>query len=198
MKNNTILILCGILMSFFSFSQEDTTIEKIKKDFQNWDTFFNKSEELDYTILHNYSWGKNYAHNAWYSEEREVDSLTRSKVVSIYENKELGYYIQLEKFSFSGDWFVISDHYFNPNGQLYFIYWRLSTFYAEVPATIERRLYFNEEGELIKNLESMYKMQTDEEINVSYMERKVEYKTNLKELDFYNYWKESSFPNDPK
>lgn len=66
----------------------------------------------------------------------------------------------------------------------------MNTFQADEPLTIEKRLYFNSEGELIRNLKSTFKMNTKDESTAGYADRDVEYELQLNKMDFYSKWTE--------
>ena len=64
----------------------------------------------------------------------------------------------------------------------------MNTFYADEPLTVEKRLYFDSNGSIIRELKSVYKMNTKEKIDVSFMDQEVLYVLTLNDLVFYNYW----------
>ena len=64
-----------------------------------------------------------------------------------------------------------------------------NTFQAEKPLTVEKRLYFNADGELIKELQSTYKMNSKEKSTASFADREVAYNLQLNKMEFYDFWK---------
>lgn len=178
----------GLIIFANGFAQADSIIAKIKDDFQKWQPIIdNGFENCD--KLHNYAWGENYQYDKWTDKKLDDDTLTLSKAVSIIEQKDLGFFVYVDTYSFSGDWYVATDYYYDKAGQLYFVFWRMNTFYAEEPLTVEKRLYFDSQGQLIRDLKSVFKMNTKEKIDISFMDRDVDYKMDLKEMDFYKFWK---------
>lgn len=183
-----LITLFGLLFNNLGFSQEESKLLEIRRDFQKWQPIIDN--EFDTCPkFYNYAWGKYYQFNKWINKIQNTDSLTLAQAVSIIEKKDLGYFVRAEHPSFSGDWHIVIDYYFNKEEQLYFIFWRMNTFYAEKPLTIEKRLYFDCNGEIIQILKYVYKMNTKEKIEINFMDREVDYKLTLNEMDFYEYWK---------
>lgn len=170
-----------------SFAQEDSTIVEIRKNFKSWQPLID-SEIENCQRFYKYCWGQNYQFIEWYDSQNQPDSLTLHTMSLILEKENLGYFLYTDKFSLSGDWSIAVDYYFDIKGKLYFIFWRMNSFYAEIPVTVEKRLYFDNKGEKIRDLVSVYKMNTKEKTEVSYMDKDVEYKMDIKEFEVYNYW----------
>ena len=187
LKKFLLIILFGLLFNNLGFSQEDSTLLDIKRDFQKWQPII--ENELDAsTSYFNYAWGENYQFNKWFNKNQDIDSLTLAQVVSIIERKDLGYFAHVENYSFSGDWHMKIDYYFNKEEQLYFIFWKMNTFQAEEPLTVEKRLYFDSLGKIIRDLKNVYKMNTKKSIDINFMDREVDYKSTLSEMNFYKVW----------
>lgn len=89
----------------------------------------------------------------------------------------------------SGDWYIAVDYYFDTYKKLYFIFWRMNTFQADEPLTIEKRLYLNSEGELIRELKSKYKMNSKTASTAGFADRDVEYELQLNKMNFYGKWR---------
>ncbi len=187
LKTIILIPLLGLIITN-GFSQEDSTIREIKTNFQKWHPIIDNEIEICPKFF-NYAWGENYQFDKWYNKNQNIDGLNLAEAVSIIERKDLGYFVRAENPSFSGDWHIVTDYYFNKEQQLSFIYWRMNTFQAEEPLTIEKRLYFNLNGEIIRNINSVFKMNTKEPIEINFMDREVVYKLTLREMDFYKYWK---------
>ena len=187
-KKVLLTLIIGLIIFVNGFSQEDSIIKEIRAKFQKWQPIINK-EFADCEKYYNYAWGENYQFDKWFDNKIDNDSLTLSEAVSIIDKKDLGYFVYVDNYSFSGDWYIAVDYYYNKGGQLYFIYWRLNTFYAEEPLTVEKRLYFDNSGKLIQDLKSVYKMNTKEKIDIDFMDREIDYKLILTDMDFYKYRK---------
>lgn len=186
-KKIILTFVFGLIISSTGFSQTDSIIQKIRDDFQKWQTIIDKDfDSCD--KLYNYAWGENYQFNKWTDKKLNDDSLILSERVSIIEHKDLGFFVYVDSYSLSGDWYIATDYYFNQEEQLYFVFWRMNTFYAEEPLTIEKRLYFDNQGQLIRDLKSVYKMNTKEKIDIGFMDREVDYQLLLSDMDFYKHW----------
>jgi len=170
------------------FAQENPDIKKIRSTFQKWQPFIDR-ETVNHAQLYKYVWGNDQQYYKWTKENLESDSLTLVETASILENKDLGTFVLINQSTSSGDWYIVAEYYYNKSGGLYFIFWRMNTFYAEIPLSIEKRGYFDENGRLIRNLKTVYKMNTKEKVDISFMDKPVDYKLNLSDLEFYKYWK---------
>lgn len=187
MKKYILTTVFGLIIFATGFAQEDSIIKKIRDDFQKWQPIIdNGIDNCD--KLYNYAWGKNYQFDKWTDKKLNDDTLTLSEAVSIIEQKDLGFFVYVDSYSFSGDWHVATDYYYDKDGQLYFVFWRMNTFYAEEPLTVEKRLYFDSQGQLIRDLKSVFKMNTKEKIDIGFMDREVEYDLTLRDMDFYKHW----------
>jgi len=177
------------LMIFaIGLGQEDTIIMKIRDNFQSWQPIIDK--ELDSCDkFYNYVWGENYQFDKWTDKKLDEDTLTLCEAVSIIEQKDFGFFVYVATYSFSGDWYVATDYYYDKDKRLYFIFWRMNTFYSEEPLTVEKRMYFNKNGDKIQELQSIYKMNTNEKRDISFKDRDVDYKLSLNEMEFYKFWK---------
>lgn len=69
------------------------------------------------------------------------------------------------------------------------MFWRINTYQAEEPLTVEKRLYFNFDGEPIRTTQTKYKMNTISKSNASFADQNVEYESQLNRMGFYNTWK---------
>lgn len=168
-------------------AQTDSCILRIRTDFTNWQPVI--KEQIDSSNkFFNYAWGENYKFDRWSNKELGADSLTLSYKVSIIENNKFGYYVNIESYSFSGDWFVVSDYYYDINQKLYFVFWRLSTYFADEPVRVEKRLYFAANGEKIRELQKVYKMNTNEKSESNFMDQSVDYMLDFSDWSFYELW----------
>jgi len=188
MKNILLIILFELIFINLGFSQEDSTILVIKTNFQKWQPIIDNEFE-NYPKFFNYAWGENYQFDKWFNKKQDNDSLTLSEAVSVIEKKDLGYFVNVDYYSFSGDWYIVIEYYYNQEEQLYFIFWRMNTFYAKEPLTVEKRLYFDTNSRIIRELKSVYKMNTKEKIDISFMDKEIDYELILSDMSFYKYWK---------
>ena len=184
----SILLLTFFLNCLLGTAQEDPVILKIRENFQTWQPII-ESELYSSTQLFHYAWGKNYQENEWYTNEQDSEDKFLFQQAYIIEKPDLGTYVYYDNFSMSGDWYIAIDYYFDTSNKLYFVFWRMNTFHAEEPLTVEKRLYFNSDGELIRNLTSTFKMNTSEKLNVEFADQDVDYELQLNKMDFYPKWK---------
>ena len=181
-----IFTLCLIFLFSLSYSQDSSTILQIRAKFNSWQKILDKTDSTSVKI-YNIFYGENYDKNEWTYNPTTINEGFISDEVTIYKNKELGLMFILRENTPSGDWSMYSEHYYDKSGILYFVFRSLNTFQASEPLTVENRLYFNNKGDLIKSLESVYKMNTKEKAsNPDYMKRETEYWLELKELPFYS------------
>ena len=187
MKKIILTIVFKLIIFATGFAQEDSIITKIRDDFQKWQPIIdNGIDNCD--KLYKYAWGENYQFDKWTYKNLSDDTLTLSEAVSIIEQKDLGFFVYVDTYSFSGDWYVATDYFYDKDAQLYFVFWRMNTFYAEEPLTVEKRLYFDRQGQLIRDLKSVFKMNTKEKIDIDFMDREVDYDLILSDMDFYKHW----------
>lgn len=187
MKKITILI---ILIAFTTaiFAKENPEILEIRKLYKKWQPFIYNTLENGETF-YLYLSGDKYEIEKWSNKKLNDDNLFLSNKIIILENKNLGFFVYSENFSPSGDWHIVSGNYYLKSGNLFFVFWSMNTFQADPPVTVQKRLYFNKANKLIRKLKSVYKINTREEIDASFADRKVDYKIKLNEFGFYKYWK---------
>ncbi|WP_297097626.1 hypothetical protein [uncultured Draconibacterium sp.] len=187
MKRIILTNVFRLLIFALGFAQPDSALVKIEAELDKWqsiiDTQFDSCDKL-----YKYSWGSVYQFSEWTNKSSDVDSLALTKVVSVIEQSNLGYFVNVESHSFSGDWFINTEYYFDKSGQLYFVNWKMNSFHAEEPVTVEKSLYFGSQGEFIRKSESVYKMNTKEETEIAFMDREVDYKLSISDMEFYSHW----------
>jgi hypothetical protein len=180
------LLLFAVAMLFpaLCISDDAQRIAEIKAAFSQWQPII-QSKAKDRFIIYRYASGENYEKREWSRKELKSDDKALSSKFTIIQ-KNNGAYVNHEHYSFSGDWFVVSEHYYDKNGKLLFVFWKMNTFQAEEPATIEKRLYFADNGKVIRSLKDVYRLNTKQKQNVSFMDHEVEYSTDFKSLEFYD------------
>ncbi|NOQ72266.1 MAG: hypothetical protein GQ574_09710 [Crocinitomix sp.] len=190
MKNLKTLFFLGLIinLSSVSWSQETIEIDSIKSNFKQWQPIIENNADSA-QVFYSYRWGDQYEFSDWFSEKQLGDTLFPAGSVYVLEQDSLGFYVQETSSSPSGDWFLICDYYYHANGQLYFVFWRLNTFYAEPPVTVEKRFYYNLQGTLILEKEVIYKKGSNEKINVSYFDPGVDFDLNFFDSKVYGIWK---------
>ena len=184
MKKIILIYLLGLLIGTPAFSQHDEDIFEIRDKYNKWQPIIDKKLK-DCEKFYNYAWGECYQYNKWFNENVDDDSLELSKIISIIKENYLGTYIHNDVYSLSGDWYITIDYYYDLNDKLYFVFWIMNTFHAEEPVTIEKRIYFDKTGNKIQELQSVFKMNTNEKSAAGFMDRDVDYKLDLKEMEFY-------------
>ncbi|MFL1895948.1 hypothetical protein ACJRPK_09615 [Aquimarina sp. 2-A2] len=133
--------------------------------------------------------GEHYRNDEWCSSETYDEDKLLCQIASVIEDINLGTYVHYDNYSISGDWLISSDYYFNKDNKLYFVFWRMNTYQAEETLTVEKRLYFNFDGEPIRTFQTKYKMNTISKSNASFADQNVEYESRLNRMGFYNTWK---------
>ncbi len=131
-----------ILICAKGFAQEDTLIAKIRLDFQKWQPIIEKELNQAQKLYH-IMWGEDFMFSGWLTSEHLNDSLHLAETVTILEQKNEGFFVTTESYSLSGDWFKTFDQYYNKDGVIYFIFWRMNTFLAEEPLNLSSILNFN-------------------------------------------------------
>ncbi len=178
-----LLLVAVLLFPALCYSDDAQRIAEIKTIFSEWQPFI-KSEAKSRFVLFRYASGANYEKREWSRRELKTGDKALSDKFTILQ-RDKGSYVNHEQYSFSGDWFVVSEHLYDKNGKLLFVFWKMNTFQAEEPATIEKRLYFAQNGNVIRSLKEVYKLNTKQKRNVSFMDHEVEYSTDFKLLPFY-------------
>ena len=186
-----------LLLESSTFAQDTPEIIKIREQFQSWQKILSKEKIAKGKKFFQISVGKNFSKAEWIAKLEDERDFIWSEVTFIRDEK-LGSMFYIDETSPSGDWVDTAEHYYWPTGELFFVYWRLNTFHSldstltkTRPITIERRLYFNRKGEMIKFLESIYEINTKIKVtDPNYMPHDVTYWKNIKELPFYNLLKE--------
>jgi hypothetical protein len=185
MRKIIVIYLFELLLVNQVLAQENRTISKTRDRFNKWQAIIGKKLKDSEKLFH-YAWGENYQCDKWARNKIDNDTLTLQELISIIKEKELGTLIYNEVYSYSGDWYISIEYYYDLNNKLYFIFWKMNTFQPEEPLTVEKRLYFDKNGIKIRELKSVYKMNTKDKTAISFMDRDVDYKLDLKDLDFYH------------
>jgi hypothetical protein len=174
-------------------AQDSSEILKIREQFNSWQKVLNKETIAKGKKFFEISVGRNFSKTEWITKLEDDNDFIWSEVAFIKDDK-LGSMFYIYETSPSGDWADAAEHYYWPTGELLFVYWKLNTFHSIDPSpmnmrpiTIERRLYFNKNGTMIKFLESIYFMGTKAKVtDPDYEPHEVTYWKNIKALPFYN------------
>ncbi len=179
-------LMSGYIINIYA--KEDPEILKIRNLYQKWQPYINSN--LNNGIkFYLYLSGERFEIETWSDKKLNNEDLFLHCMVTCLENKDLGYFIYREYFTPSGDWFITQENYYSPDGFLYFIFWKMNSYQANPPVTVEKRLYFNNSQKLIRELKNVYKMNTKEKVEATYNDREVEYEIKINKLGFYRYWK---------
>lgn len=180
------IILLILFLAFNGFSQDNQIIKDIRTQFKQWQPLLKENKIIPNIFYHQFT-GDDYSDDQWLQAIQDSANSFIGEELSLYSVDSLGTVIKFSETSPSGDWFATSEHYYSKTGKLYFIFWTLNTFNAEYPCSIERRLYFNDEFEIIKKLESVYKMNTKEKIkNPNFMDIDIQIWNKIKDLPIYH------------
>ncbi len=163
-------------------------ISEIKKKYAEWNPVIDKDfdkADIVYYCSHSRSAKGRFYNSLDTIRQNELECYVTYFVL---KRKDLGYYLKKE--IYGDDSSIFADYYFNSDGKLYFIYWRMNTFMGmDCAVTVIRRVYFDSEGNQIKQLEKVYKMNTDIEMETSFLDPGVDFKSSLYDMDFYDSWK---------
>ncbi len=105
------------------------------------------------------------------NSEKENDILS---TLRIFRNHDRVSSILLEETTPSGDWVHTTEYYFYENNEIAFVYSTLSTFYGNV--RVEKRFYYDDSFRKIRELKSIYDLQTNRELkdrDNDFMDKKV-------------------------
>lgn len=176
------VLMLSALLSLPSCAGEPKRIEEIQTRFSTWQPII-KNEQKSLTVIYRYAWGNNFEKEEWSRKLVKSNEKRLAEKVTLIKNK-IGSWVQKEDFSFSGDWVIASEHYYDEEGKLFFVFWKMNTFQAEKPVTVEKRLYFDKDGKVIRNLVAVYKMNTKQETKSGFMDREVAYEIYFGKQDF--------------
>jgi len=184
MKILKIYILLTFTFTSFASCQNSSEIIEIQKSFNNWKPVLNNKIIEPQIFYHLYS-GHNFSEDEWTVTIEDSTGAFVGEQVYFYTYDSLGYMMLLYETTPSGDWSIVSEHYFTPSGKLYFIFWSMNTSYSDEPVTVERRIYFDSNHKQIKNLQSVYKINTKQKVkNPNFMDRNILYWLNMLEVPF--------------
>ncbi|MGK7394434.1 MAG: hypothetical protein ACNS62_07665 [Candidatus Cyclobacteriaceae bacterium M3_2C_046] len=183
-----LIIVFVLLIGFETYGQtKDVMLNQIEQEVQYWKSVIDQKLP-QCTKFYNYAWGANYEHQQLVTYPVNEDTVMLSEMISIIPSEERGFFVQKENYSFSGDWFILADYYYDQDKLLYYIFWRMNTFYAEKPITVEKKMYFSPKGEPLDSSCQVYRMNTRDTINVNFMDQEVQLRKKLVQWDFYSLW----------
>ncbi len=180
-------IIASVIVLLFSFAinvnaGDSDTIKRIKEQFGKWQPVVHDTNVERKMFYHVFS-GENFSEDKWTNSYTPSDDNFVGDELQVIDIDTLGTFVLLISSSPSGDWLIRSENYYRQNGNLFFVFWKMNTFRASEPATVERRIYFDEDGGVIRKLESVYKLNTKEEIkNPDFMDMEVKYWKTVDEL----------------
>ncbi len=180
------ITLLTLLFSDCLNSGEDKQILEIRHQFKRWQQALERGDISSQKLYHVY-YGDNYEEDEWVDSTRAIKGRFVGEEVTDYMDYKLGISLKVIENSPSGDWSIRSEHYYWPSKKLFFVFWAMNTFQADEPVTVERRLYFNLEGEVIRRLESVYKMNSRVQIEEpNYFDQKAMYWPEVDSIPFKN------------
>jgi len=175
-------LMLGMLLSMTSYAGDSKRIEEIQARFSTWQPVI-KNEQKNAAVIYHYAWGNNFENEEWSTKQIKSAEKRLAEKVTLIKDR-IGSWVYKEDFSFSGDWVITSEHYYDEEGKLFFVFWRMNTFQAEEPATVEKRLYFDKQGNIVRNREAVYRINTKQEIKASFMDRPVSYEVSFSKQEF--------------
>ena len=178
-----LLSITLILVAIGVSAQEETAISRIKEDFSQWQSLLT-SRSVEPQLFYHYAWGNNYANERW-TKQTLTDTVTLVEEAKVFTKDGLGHLVTISISSFSGDWVITTENYYDVNGNLYFIFWTMNTFQAEVPLTVEKRLYFGGNGRPIKTIQSVYKMNSKAKVDIKFADHDVAVVRRYGDFEFF-------------
>jgi hypothetical protein len=192
-----IIMISFLLIPFSTISaQNSKEINEIEKQYDQWRTVSKKSD-TDIKRYYELFFGKNYETSIWTDNylkyEKEIDNFECfiGNEVHLIKNNKLGTMFKINARTPSGDWEIISDYYYWPTGELFYVFWELFTTSSEhtyrtgEAIIVSKKLYFNRKGEIIRKSEKVRGVIKNKEIkNQKYEDREVKYWLTLKEVPF--------------
>ncbi len=179
-----VLIALVLLFPTLSVAEDSRRYAEIKSAFSQWQAILHDRPGGVF-VIHRYATGEHLEKLIWLRKETDARGHALVDTFTLFQ-RDIGFYLRREQYALSTDWVITSEHYYDKKGHLYFVFWHMNTFLADEPATVERRLYFSADGKVIRHLEEIYKLGTRQKQKVSFMNRKVEYATEIKSLAFYD------------
>lgn len=177
-------ILLTLLFTNCLSNAEDKEILEIRNQFKLWQQALQRSDISSQKFYHVY-YGDYFEKEEWVDSVEAIKDGFVGEEVSVYIDSKLGISLKVIETSPSGDWSISSEHYYWPSQKLFFVFWAMNTFQAEEPVTVERRLYFNLKGEVIRRLESVYKMNSRVQIEEpDYFDRETMYWLKVDSIPF--------------
>ncbi|PKA16404.1 hypothetical protein [Leptospira haakeii] len=171
MRNIFVLLLFLFSFSAYSESSEILRIREVYKSAQEFQKT-NSNNSIEYVKY-------------WDEDKKSLSNWERLDKNSKKDNDVLSFLrlfkeqdkissILIEETTPSGDWVHTTEYYFYENHKMAFIFSILSTFYGNV--RVEKRLYFDNSFRKIRELKSVYDLQTNKELkdrDGDFMDRKV-------------------------
>ena len=178
------ILLLALLFSDCLSGGEDKQILEIRNQFKRWQQVLTQGDVVSQKLYHVY-FGDYFDEDAWIDSSEAIGDRFVGEEVTVSRHEQLGISLKVKQTSPSGDWHITSEHYYWPSQKLFFVFWAMNTSQADEPVTVERRLYFNPEGEVIRRLESVYKMNSRVHVDVrSYAEQKITYWLEVDSIPF--------------
>ncbi|MEI1279633.1 hypothetical protein V6Z05_14990 [Leptospira venezuelensis] len=169
-KKTSLLFILFIAISAYSESNEILQIREIYKSAQE----FQKANS-DNSIQYVRYWNENTKDlSNWETLDKNSKKEDILSFIRIFKDHENVSSILLEESTPSGDWVHTTEYYFYDNSKIAFVFSNLSTFYGNV--RVEKRFYFNESFKIIRELKSIYDLQTNKELkgrDNDFIDRKV-------------------------
>jgi peptidoglycan hydrolase-like protein with peptidoglycan-binding domain len=135
--------------------------------------------------VYNYLSGQNYSVSKYSLSEDKSGAVFLYQLIVPMKLGDLGYFVYKEISTPSGDHFTVQQDYYGPDGKLFLATLNINTSYAEEPATIEKRFYFDADGNPDRKTVQIYKMNTDVPLKSDFGDREVEI---IRQVNDIPYW----------
>lgn len=177
------IIALFLLIQWHSvLAQDDRKILEIRTAFNEWQTWLEDTKIEPKVYYH--SIAENNDPTGIWTTFQPGDSVTVTEVAHVFSRPHGGHLVKVNTNSISGDWVIKTENYYHGNGDLFFIFWTMNTFQADIPVIVEKRLYFDGRTRLIKQLQTVYEMNTKKVVDAGFADREVTIWSTLNDIGF--------------
>jgi len=181
--NKFVLYILLVVFNSLIYSQNIDTEQNIDCIVNNWQLLFSDTPQSGKTY-YKYLFRENAKTRYWSSTEIQDNSLFLIQKIKYIENVELGYIVCSENFTVSGDWYIVQNDYYSIEGKLLCTKWEMNTCKAEFPITVDKKIYFNNNGTIYSQYRNIYKFNTQDIVSIKYKDVDVNYSLKIDNLEF--------------
>lgn len=168
----TLVLIILLIVSLFVFQgqntqKKDLLIADCSAKVERWHNL-TKVKAIKEQTFSQVFWGDQYQYNQWQKGllSGADDAKTLGDEVQLYQDKDLGSMMKMDTCSFSGDWQIYSEHYYDSLGKLFYVFSSVKTFSSmDGPVEVKKEMYFSKDGKIIKQAEGCFRIETKEKIS---------------------------------